>query len=138
MKKFINEFKEFISRGNVMDMAVGIVIGTAFTKIINSIVSDIIMPIIGTITGRINLSTLKLIITPASEGVEELAIKYGNFLQAVVDFVIIAFAIFCAIKVINSIRNKLEKKQEEEKKTEPPKPSNEEVLLTEIRDLLKK
>lgn len=138
MKKFINEFKEFISRGNVMDMAVGIVIGTAFTKIINSIVSDIIMPIIGTITGRINLSTLKLIITPASEGVEELAIKYGNFLQAVVDFVIIAFAIFSAIKVINSIRNKLEKKQEEEKKTEPPKPSNEEVLLTEIRDLLKK
>ncbi len=137
MKKFINEFKEFISRGNVIDMAVGIVVGNAFTKIINSLVSDIIMPFIGIITGKVNLSMLKLVITPASEGVDELSVTYGAFLQSILDFLIIAFAIFCTIKVINSVRSKLEKTKKEEEEKEPPKPTAEEVLLTEIRDLLK-
>lgn len=139
MKKFIAEFKEFISRGNVLDMAVGIVMGTAFTNIINALVKNIIMPLIGIITGKVNLSSLKWVITPASEGVEELAVSYGLFLQAILDFLIIAFAIFCVIKVINTMRAKLERKKEEEEKEEEKaaEPTQTELLLTEIRDLLK-
>lgn len=139
MKKFIAEFKEFISRGNVLDMAVGIVMGTAFTNIINALVKNIIMPLIGIITGKVNLSALKWVITPASEGVEELAVSYGMFLQAILDFLIIAFAIFCVIKVINTMRAKLERKKEEEEKEEEKaaEPTQTEILLTEIRDLLK-
>ena len=132
MKKFINEFKEFISRGNVIDMAVGIVVGNAFTKIINSLVSDIIMPFIGIITGKVNLSMLKLVITPASEGVDELSVTYGAFLQSILDFLIIAFSIFVVIKLIG----KLHRKKKEEAPEAPPAPTKEEVLLTEIRDLL--
>lgn len=138
MKKFISEFKEFISRGNVLDMAVGVVMGTAFTKIINSLVSDVIMPLIGTITGKVNLSALKLVITPAEGETAELALAYGSFLQAILDFLIIAFAIFCVIKMINAMHSKL--KKEEEKAEEPekePEPTQTELLLTEIRDLLK-
>lgn len=137
MKKFISEFREFISRGNVLDMAVGIVMGTAFTKIINALVTNIIMPLIGIVTGKVNLSALKWVITPASDGVEELAVTYGVFLQAILDFLIIAFAIFCVIKVINTMREKLERKKEEEKAEAPAEPDKTEVLLTEIRDLLK-
>lgn len=138
MKKFISEFKEFISRGNVLDMAVGIVMGNAFTKIINALVTNIIMPLIGIITGKVNLSALKWVITPASDGVEELAVAYGMFLQAILDFLIISFAIFCVIKVINTMHKKLErKKDEEEKEDAPAEPSQTELLLTEIRDLLK-
>lgn len=137
MKKFVSEFKEFISRGNVLDMAVGIVMGTAFTKIINALVTNIIMPLIGIITGKVNLSALKWVITPASDGVEELAVTYGVFLQAILDFLIIAFAIFCVIKVINTMREKLERKKEEEKAEAVAEPDKTEVLLTEIRDLLK-
>lgn len=138
MKKFIAEFKQFIARGNVIDMAVGIVMGNAFTKIINALVTNIIMPLIGIATGKVNLSALKWVITPASEGVEELAVQYGMFLQAVLDFLIIAFAIFCTIKCINAVQNSLIKKQEEEKKEETPAGPSTEDLLTEIRDLLKK
>jgi len=138
MKKFASEFKEFISRGNVIDMAVGVVMGTAFTKIINSLVTNVIMPLIGIVTGKVNLSALKWVITPASEGVEELAMEYGLFLQAILDFLIVAFAIFIVIKMINTMREKLEKKKEEEieEAVAEAGPTAEE-LLTEIRDLLK-
>ena len=143
MKKFITEFKEFISRGNVIDMAVGVVIGTAFTKIINSLVTNIITPLIGIATGKVNLASLKWVITPASEaeGVAELSVTYGEFLQAILDFLIIAFVIFCVVKMINTMRERLARKQAEEIAEEvaeetPAEPTTEE-LLTEIRDLLK-
>ena len=145
MKKFFGEFKEFISKGNVMDMAVGIVIGSAFTKIVTSLVNDVIMPAIGMIFGGVNFATLRYIITPADEaaGVEEAAIYYGSFIQAIVDFILVALVIFCVVKGINKMRAKAEakKKAEEEAAAEEeaePEPSAEEKLLTEIRDLLKK
>ena len=139
MKKFMSEFREFISRGNVLDMAVGVVMGTAFTKIINALVTNIIMPLIGIATGKVNLAALKWVITPASEaeGIEELAVTYGVFLQAILDFLIIAFAIFCVVKVINTMRDKLKKKAEEEAADEAPAGPTTEELLAEIRDLLK-
>lgn len=131
-KGFIAEFKEFISRGNVMDMAVGVVVGGAFTAIVTSLVNDVIMPIIGAIVGGINFSNLKIVIRAAEGDLEEAAICYGNFLQAVVNFLLIALVIFCVVKAMNKM-----KKKEEEKPAEPPKPSDEVVLLQEIRDLLK-
>lgn len=122
----IKEFKSFAMRGNVVDMAVGVIIGGAFGKIVSSVVDDLIMPIIGMITGGIDFSGLKLSIGDAS-------ITYGNFIQNVVDFLIIAFCIFLMIKGLN----RLSSKKEEPKKEEEPKPSKEEILLTQIRDLLK-
>ncbi|MBR2808976.1 MAG: large-conductance mechanosensitive channel protein MscL [Erysipelotrichaceae bacterium] len=135
MKKFISEFKEFISRGNVLDLAVGMVMGSAFTAIVGSLVNDIIMPVVGTIIGGINFSNLKVVITPASGDVAEAAITYGNFIQAIVNFLIIAFVIFSVIKGIN----KLKKQKEEEPAEEPApeEPSEEILLLREIRDSLK-
>ncbi len=121
----LKEFKEFAMRGNVIDMAVGIIIGGAFGKIVSSFVKDVLMPLIGLLLGGINFSDLSLTVGKAS-------VKYGKFIQSVVDFVIIAFAIFLAIKAINSM-----KKKEEEKPAAPPAPSKEETLLSEIRDLLK-
>lgn len=145
MKKFFGEFKEFISKGNVMDMAVGIVIGGAFTKIVTSLVNDVIMPAIGMIFGGVNFTTLRCVITPADEaaGIEESAIYYGNLIQTIVDFILVALVIFCVVKGINKMRAKAEarKKAEEEAAAEEeaePEPSAEEKLLTEIRDLLKK
>lgn len=129
---FMKEFKEFISRGNVIDLAVGIIIGSAFTAIVNSLVNDIIMPAISPITGKQGFKNLKFVITPASEGVEEVAIRYGSFIQQIVDFLIVAFVVFSVIKAMNSFRRKKEEEHEE-----APKPSDEVVLLTEIRDLLK-
>jgi len=129
---FVREFKEFISRGNVIDLAVGIIIGSAFTAIVNSLVNDIIMPAISPITGKQGFKNLKYVITPASEGIEEVAIRYGSFIQQVVDFLIVAFVVFSIVKAMNSFRRKKEEKVEED-----PKPSDEVVLLTEIRDLLK-
>ena len=126
----LNEFKAFAMRGNVVDMAVGIVIGGAFGKIVSSLVSDVIMPPIGMIMGGVDFSKLAIAL---GEGEEAASINYGVFINTVLDFVIIAFAIFMVIKGINSM-----KKKEEEKPAEPPKPSAEEVLLTEIRDLLSK
>lgn len=126
MKGFIKEFKEFISRGNVIDLAVAVVIGGAFTKIVNSLVNDIIMPIIGVIIGGINFEHLMVTIGTAE-------IKYGMFIQAVVNFLLIAFVIFSIIKAINTFNKKKEDAPEE-----PAKPSEDIVLLTEIRDLLKK
>ncbi len=132
----LKEFKEFAMRGNVIDMAVGIIIGGAFGKIIASFVSDVLMPPIGLLLGGVNFTDLKLTMKEAQEGVEAVTLNYGNFLQVTIDFLIIAFAIFMFIKAMN----KLTKKKEEvvEAPPAPPAPSKEEVLLTEIRDLLKK
>lgn len=137
----IKEFKEFAMRGNVVDMAVGIIIGGAFGKIVSSVVSDIIMPPIGYLLGGVNFTDLKFIIREASVNaagaeVPAVSINYGNFIQVTIDFIIIAFAIFMMIKGMNSIK----KKEETAPATPPPppEPSNEEKLLGEIRDLLKK
>lgn len=131
-KGFMKEFMEFISKGNVIDLAVGIIIGSAFTSIVNSLVNDIIMPAISPITGKRDFSNLKVVLTPALEGVEEVAIRYGSFMQQVVDFLIVAFVIFSVIKAMNRFRRKKDEKTEE-----APVPSEEIVLLTEIRDILK-
>jgi large conductance mechanosensitive channel len=125
----LKEFKDFAMRGNVVDMAVGIVIGGAFGKIVSSLVSDIIMPPIGMIMGGVDFSQLAFLL---GEGEGAASINYGIFINTVLDFLIVAFAIFMVIRGMNSM-----KKKEEEKPAEPPKPSAEEVLLTEIRDALK-
>ena len=129
----MKEFKQFAMRGNVMDMAIGIIIGVAFGKIVSSIVADVIMPPIGMMLGGVDFSTLAITLKEGAEGVEPVLIKYGAFLNTVIDFVIIAFAIFMVVKGINSM-----KKKEEEKPAAPPAPSKEEVLLAEIRDELRK
>ncbi len=146
-KSIIGEFKEFISRGNVMDMAVGVIIGGAFTKIVNSVVSDIITPALGLLTGNIDFADLKVVLSEAvMEGEtvvkEELAIRYGVFLDALINFFLIAVCVFLMVKVINTIRTKADalKKKEEEKAIEEapaPAPDPQLGLLTEIRDLLK-
>ena len=128
----LKEFKTFIMRGNVMDMAVGIIIGGAFGKIITSLVNDIIMQVISILTGSVDFKHLKYVIEPAQGEIPELAVYYGQFIQNLVDFVIIAFSIFIMIKMIN----KLKAKPKEE--AAPAKPSEEVVLLSEIRDELKK
>lgn len=130
---FFKEFKAFISRGNVVDMAVGVVVGGAFKSIVDSLVSDIIMPAVSLLTGDVNIADVSL-------SVGSIDIKYGAFLQNVINFLIIAFTIFCVIKGMNAVRTRFEKQKEEELKQEAeeaPEPSAEEVLLTEIRDLLK-
>ena len=128
----LKEFKTFIMRGNVMDMVVGIIIGGAFGKIVTSLVNDIIMPVISILTGSVDFKHLKYVIEPAQGEIPELAVYYGQFIQNLVDFVIIAFSIFIMIKMIN----KLKAKPKEE--AAPAKPSEEVVLLSEIRDELKK
>ncbi|WP_304179161.1 large-conductance mechanosensitive channel protein MscL [Leptotrichia trevisanii] len=128
------EFKEFISKGNVMDLAVGVIIGAAFGKIVTSLVDDIIMPIIGIILGKIDFSNLKIIITPATETAPEAAVKYGLFIQNVVNFLIMAFVIFLMVKFINKLRKPAAKPAEEVPEAAPTK---EETLLAEIRDILK-
>jgi len=141
MKKFLQEFKAFAMRGNVIDLAVGVVIGGAFGKITTSLVNDIIMPFISMLTGGIDFTQWKWVLKPAVmelvdgemvEKVAEVSVKYGNLIAIILDFIIIAFAVFCFVKAINL----LHKKKEEAPKA-PPEPSNEEKLLTEIRDLLK-
>lgn len=128
-KNMIEEFKKFAVKGNAIDLAVGVVIGGAFGKIVTSLVNDIIMPIVGLLLGKVNFNTLSL--TVNSIDGSEIVLKYGQFIQSVVDFIIIAFSIFLFVKLINSFK----KKEEEKPKIEEP--SNEEKLLTEIRDLLK-
>ncbi len=128
----MKEFKEFAVKGNVIDMAVGIVIGAAFGKIVSSFVADVIMPPIGVLVGGIDFSNLAFTIKAATGDIPAVVISYGKFIQTAVDFTIIAFAIFMVIKGINAL-----KKKEEEAPEEPPEPSTQEVLLTEIRDLLK-
>jgi large conductance mechanosensitive channel len=131
----MSEFKEFAMRGNVVDMAVGIIIGGAFGKIVSSFVNDVLMPPIGMLLGGVEFSGLAVTLKEAAGDVEAVTLNYGMFIQTVVDFVIIAFAIFMAIRTMN----KLKRKQEEEPAPapEPPKPSAEVELLTEIRDTLK-
>jgi large conductance mechanosensitive channel len=131
------EFKDFAMRGNVVDMAVGIIIGAAFGKIVSSIVKDVIMPPIGMLLGGVNFTDLKLVLKDATTDsagvvVDAVTINYGTFLQTIIDFTIIAFAIFMLVKLMNKF-----KKKAEEKPVEAPAPSNQEVLLGEIRDLLK-
>ena len=130
--KIIQEFKEFASRGNVLDLAVGVVIGGAFGKIVTSFVNDILMPPIGLVLGGVNFSDLKITLKQASGQAVAITFNYGSFIQAIVDFIIIAFAIFMLIKAVNIMKRKEEK--------EPPAatPSGEERLLAEIRDLLKR
>jgi len=134
---FLNEFKKFISRGSVIDMAVGIIIGTAFTAIVNSLVKDILMPVIGLILGGISFTDLKLVITAAGEQTAEVAINWGTFIQRVIDFLIISFVVFIMVRSINKLRDHFETKKEEQS-AEAPAPPADVVLLTEIRDLLKR
>ena len=128
----LKEFKEFVSRGNVLDLAVGVIIGAAFGAIVKSLVADILMPPIGLLLGNVDFSDLAVTLKAAADGAEAVTLRYGLFIQTVVDFVIIAFAIFLVVKAMNSVQ-----KKEEEAPPPPPKPSKEEELLTEIRDALR-
>lgn len=132
--KIIQEFKAFAMRGNVIDMAVGIIIGGAFGKIVSSIVNDIIMPPIGLLVGGVNFSDLKFVMKDAVGDIPAVTLNYGNFIQVLFDFLIIAFSVFMVIKVMNAAKKKEEAPVEEPK---APEPTNEEKLLSEIRDLLK-
>ena len=137
-KGIVAEFKEFITRGNVMDMAVGIIMGSAFTAIVKSLVDDVLMPVIGILFGGIDFTSLKVVLRAADEaaGIEEAAIKYGNFIQNIVSFLLIAVVIFLMVKGMNKLRRK---KEEPAPAPAPdPEPSEEVKLLTEIRDALKK
>ena len=136
MKKFFEEFKAFAMRGNVLDMAVGVVIGGAFGKITTSLVNDIIMPLISMLTGGLDFSAWKWVLKAAEGDNAEVAVNFGNFVAVVLDFIIIAFAVFCMVKAINRMHDRLSKPAEAEPEKEP-EPSKEEVLLGEIRDLLK-
>ena len=131
--KLFDEFKAFVMRGNVVDMAVGVIIGGAFGKIVTSLVNDIFMPIIGVLIGNVNFSDLQIKLGEPLEGAEQAAIKYGMFIQEVVNFLIIALCIFMVVKVINKLQ-----KKKEEAPAPVPEPTKEEVLLSEIRDALNK
>ena len=131
--KIVDEFKAFAIKGNMIDMAIGIVIGAAFGKIVSSIVNDILMPPLGLLLGGVNFTDLKVVMKAATETLPAVTWNYGSFVQALIDFLIIAFAIFMLIKGLNSM-----KKKEEAAPAPPPAPTKEETLLTEIRDLLKK
>lgn len=126
MKKFMREFKNFAMRGNVMDLAVGVIVGGAFSAITTSLINDIIMPFIGIFVSKASFSDLTVTIGSA-------VITYGNFIQAILNFIIMAFVVFCLVKAVN----RLSRKKEEAPPPPPPEPSNEEKLLTEIRDLLR-
>jgi large conductance mechanosensitive channel len=128
----IKEFKEFAVKGNVVDMAVGIIIGAAFGKIVSSFVGDVVMPPVGVLLGGVDFSDLSILVKEAVDGKPAVVIAYGKFLLAVMDFIIIAFVIFVAVKAINSL-----KKKEAVAPELPPTPSKEEILLAEIRDVLK-
>jgi large conductance mechanosensitive channel len=128
----VKEFKEFAVKGNMIDMAVGIIIGGAFGKIISSLVADVIMPPIGLMIGGVNFTALKVTLRAATEGKDAVTLNYGTFLQVGLDFLIVAWVVFMMVKAINSMKRK-----EAAAPAAPPAPSKQEVLLTEIRDLLK-
>lgn len=132
---FFKDFKQFVMRGNLIDMAVGVIIGGAFGKIVTSLVNDVIMPSLGIVLGNVDISKLEYKLGEAVEGVEQASIKYGIFLQNIIDFIIIAFCIFIFIKIITNMNKK---KEEAPAPVTPPEPTKEEVLLTEIRDALTK
>ena len=134
---FFAEFRKFVARGNVMDLAVGVIIGGAFSKITTSLVNDIIMPGFSVLLGGINFSDWKWVLKPATDTTEAITINYGAFLSAVLDFFILAFVIFCMMKAINTLYDRMVKKAEATPPPPPPEPSAEEKLLAEIRDLLK-
>ena len=134
-KGFFAEFNEFISRGNVMDLAIGVIICSAFTAIVNSLVNDVIMPVIGIIMGGVDFTGLKFVITPANGDIAEVAICYGNFIQTVVNFLLVAFVIFLLVKGMNSLHKK---KEEPVSEPAPTEPSEEVKLLREIRDAVAK
>ena len=129
----IKEFKEFSVKGNMMDMAVGIIIGAAFGKVVTSLVTDVLMPPLGVVVGGVDFTGLAITLKQAAGSAPAVTLNYGKFIQALIDFTIIAFAMFIAIKAINQLKRK-----EEAAPSVPVKPSNEGVLLTEIRDLLKR
>lgn len=153
---FMTEFKTFIARGNVMDMAVGVVVGSAFTAIVNQLVQGIINPLIGKLFGNVNLADYKVVLTEATEETAEVAIMYGSFIQAIINFLLVAFSVFCVVRVINKLKDQLNKKEIEAKKAEEEakkaaeakaaeeaaqkaaEPTEEILLLREIRDSLKK
>ncbi len=140
--KFLSDFKDFAVKGNVIDMAVGVIIGGAFGKIVTSLVNDVIMPTVGIAIGGLDFKNLKWVMKDAVMDGEtvvspEVAMNYGNFIQNVVDFIIIAFCIFVMIKLIMNLKRKKEEPVQEPAPALEPEPSNEEKLLTEIRDLLK-
>ena len=137
MKKFLNEFKAFAMRGNVVDLAVGVIIGGAFGKITTSLVNDIIMPAFSILLGGINFSDWKWVLRPATDTAEAITVNYGAFLSAVLDFFILAFVIFCMVKALNTLHDRMVKRAQEEAPPPPPAPSREEKLLEEIRDLLR-
>lgn len=132
MKKMFQEFREFAMRGNVMDMAVGIIIGAAFGKIVSTFVANVLMPPIGLLLGHVNFAELSIVLKRAADGTPAVSMQYGLFLQALVDFILIALAVFMVIKGMNSFR-----KKQEAAPAPPPAPSAQETLLTEIRDILK-
>lgn len=143
-KGFFAEFKAFAMRGNVIDLAVGMIIGSAFGKITNSLVNDVIMPAVSMLLGGVNFSDWKIVLKEAViENGEEIAaavsINYGTLISTILDFIILAFAIFCMVKAINTLHEKARKKEQEApaEPAAPPEPTKEELLLTEIRDLLK-
>jgi large conductance mechanosensitive channel len=125
----LKEFREFAVRGNVVDMAVGIVIGAAFGKIVSSLVGDVLMPPLGLIIGGVDFRDLALTLKAPLESIPAVTLKYGQFIQTIIDFIIVALAVFVAVKVINTLKKK--------EQAAPPAPSQEQLLLTEIRDLLK-
>ncbi len=140
---FWSEFKTFIARGNVMDMAVGVVVGGAFTAIVNSLVGDIINPLIGKLFGGVDLSEAKVVLTEATEETAEVAIRYGALIQTIINFIIVALCIFTVVRGINRLKDKMQKEEEaaaeeEAKEEEPAEPSEEILLLREIRDSLQK
>ncbi len=142
MKKFLNEFKEFAMRGNVLDMAIGVVIGSAFGKITTSLVNDVFMPLIGLLIGGIDLGQLNIVLKPetvnaAGETVAAVTLGLGTFLSTIIDFILVAFVIFLMVKAINQFHKLTKKKEEEAPAPEEPKGPTSEELLTEIRDLLK-
>ena len=131
MKKVVNEFKEFISKGNVLDLAVGVIIGGAFQKIVTSLVNDVLMPVLGIIIGGHDFTKLTI-------KVKDATIYYGTFIQNILDFLLMAICIFLIVKVFNTLKNNIDKKKEVKEEKEEIVKSNEEVLLEEIRDILKK
>ena len=153
MGKFFDDFKKFINRGNVVDMAVGVVVGGAFGKITTSLVNDIVMPCIGKLVGGLDVASWKYVLTPAKDAildeagavvtpaVAEVAIRYGNLIQTVTDFLLIALSIFIVVRIINGMKKKAEERKKKDEPAPapaaPPAPPADVVLLTEIRDLLK-
>ncbi len=134
--KVFSEFKKFIARGNVIDLAVGVIIGAAFTAITNSVVNDIIMPVVGLLTGGVDFSEMRVVLKPATENAAEVAIRYGALINAILNFLIIAVVVFFIVKGINRLKDMTKKEEEAAPKAAPAK-SADIILLEEIRDLLK-